>query len=316
MQKIILRLILLCLIALAVLFPQITLKGAGTGLNLWLFTLVPTLLPFLIFTNILIAIQGDLWLSRLLYRPFKKLFPVSFSGTYAICIGMLCGYPMGAKAVADLLNDRKISLQEGQYLLCFCNYPSPMFLAGYVCQVCGLQEYSWILFTAVYGSLLFSGQFFRLFTPVGRSGQQQYDSVSAVSTISDAPAERFRFSMLDNAILQAIRTILKFGGYVMLYSILAAYIRSIGVPWIFPKLMTEGILEITNGISDIALQGLPVSLMLPVVCFLSAFGGLSTFSQTASVLSGSGISLGRYFFAKLTNGILAFAIAVLLLQIL
>ncbi len=315
MQKIILRLILLCLIALAVLFPQITLKGAGTGLNLWLFTLVPTLLPFLIFTNILIAIQGDLWLSRLLYCPLKKLFPVSFSGTYAICIGMLCGYPMGAKAVADLLNDRKISLQEGQYLLCFCNYPSPMFLAGYVCQVCGLQEYSWILFTALYGSLLFSGQLFRLFTPAGH-GQRQCDSVSAVSAISDVPAERFRFSMLDNAILQAIRTILKFGGYVMLYSILAAYIRSIGVPWIFPKLLTEGILEITNGISDIALQGLSVSLMLPVVCFLSAFGGLSTFSQTASVLSGSKISLGRYFFAKLTNGILAFAIAVLLLQLL
>lgn len=294
--------ILLC-ITLSILFPAITLSGTKAGLNLWLFTLVPTLLPFLIFTNLLIAIQGDQFIVKILHRPLQFLFPVSPAGTYAICIGALCGYPMGAKAVSDLLAQKKISQSEGQYLLSFCNYPSPMFLIGYVCQICRCYDKISLVLISVYGSAFLSGQLWRFL-------MHKKEPAPAGSTSGSAA---FRFSMLDDAITQSFQTMIKFGGYVMLYSILAAYIKAAYGPVGLRQILSVGFLEITNGIADLSAANLPQHILLPAVCFLSVFGGLSTFSQTSSVLNGSGLSLKTYFLGKLSNGIFAAVICLLLI---
>lgn len=61
---------------------------------------------------------------------------LSGEGAYAFVLGLLCGYPMGAKLTADLYHAGKISRQESEYLLTFCNNPSPAFLVTYVGQIC------------------------------------------------------------------------------------------------------------------------------------------------------------------------------------
>ena len=42
------------LFVILLFFPGLVFEGAKMGLNLWFFTLVPTLLPFMVFSNILI----------------------------------------------------------------------------------------------------------------------------------------------------------------------------------------------------------------------------------------------------------------------
>ena len=45
------------LFVILLFFPGLVFEGAKMGLNLWFFTLVPTLLPFMVFSNILIPVS-------------------------------------------------------------------------------------------------------------------------------------------------------------------------------------------------------------------------------------------------------------------
>ena len=94
-------------------------------MTLWLNTLLPTLLPFLILTGFLIHTDGI----EKIFSPFRifwnKGMGLSCSGAYAFVLGMLCGYPMGAKIASDLYQYGKISKREAEYLLTFSNNASP-----------------------------------------------------------------------------------------------------------------------------------------------------------------------------------------------
>lgn len=105
-----LALILLSLFFTMLLFPETVFRGACDGLLLWYQILIPTLFPYLIVTGLLLKTDGAAIVSRLLFRPFHLLFGTSFYGSFAVLSGFLCGYPMGAKIIADLLLQGKISL--------------------------------------------------------------------------------------------------------------------------------------------------------------------------------------------------------------
>ena len=97
MKKLLFTIFCITQIGFILVYPTEALKAAREGLNLWLNVMIPTLLPFLICTGILV--QTGL-ISRLL-APFKTLWKIVFgispAGAYAVLVGMLCGYPMGAK---------------------------------------------------------------------------------------------------------------------------------------------------------------------------------------------------------------------------
>ena len=79
------------------------------GLTLWFGTVLPNLFPFILITNILTYLNGLEYLSKLFALPFKKLFGVRASCCYSIFIGFFWGYPMGAKAIADSLDQHLIT---------------------------------------------------------------------------------------------------------------------------------------------------------------------------------------------------------------
>ena len=107
-----LALVLLSLFFTMLLFPETVFQGACDGLLLWYQILIPTLFPFLIVAGLLLKTDGAAVVSRLLFRPFHLLFGTSFYGSFAVLSGFLCGYPMGAKIIADLLLQGKISLED------------------------------------------------------------------------------------------------------------------------------------------------------------------------------------------------------------
>ena len=127
-----LALVLLSLFFTMLLFPETVFRGACDGLLLWYQILIPTLFPYLIVTGLLLKTDGAAIVSRLLFRPFHLLFGTSFYGSFAVLSGFLCGYPMGAKIIADLLLQGKISLEEASYLLSFCNNASPSFVITFL----------------------------------------------------------------------------------------------------------------------------------------------------------------------------------------
>jgi nucleoside recognition membrane protein YjiH len=114
-------------LVLILLFPASSYQGAKMGLLLWFNTVLPTLLPFIIISNLIIRLQIHKPLGKMLYPIFHLLFGVSKGGCYPILIGFLSGYPVGAKSTADLVNSGSIKEEEGQFLLSLCNNVAQCF---------------------------------------------------------------------------------------------------------------------------------------------------------------------------------------------
>ena len=99
------NLLFVCILLLLLymfLEPQRSLEASQRGLLLWFQTLLPTLLPFMILSNLVIRVGT----AERLLSPFAPLFRLflnlSPDGAYGCLLGLLFCYHMGAKQTAEL----------------------------------------------------------------------------------------------------------------------------------------------------------------------------------------------------------------------
>ena len=304
----------LILFALIILFPGVILEGAQAGLLLWFNTVLPAILPFLILSNLLLgspAIQG---LARITGRFLRPLFGVSDYGSYVMLTGFLCGYPMGSKTAADLTRAGRISLEEGQYLLSFCNNTSPMFILGFVAVQClqapALAPLSLLLLWVPPLLLSF------LFRPrKSRCHSGKY----SIDLRSSAPAKGRKFpgelpDGMDSAIMDGFTAISRIGGYIILFSILIQLMRLLPFRGSLPFQVLLSSLEVTNGA---ALTGnLPLSFpaRFSLCMGMVSFGGWCSVAQTRSMIQGSGLSIFPYIIQKLATAMVTSLLSFLMLS--
>ena len=229
--------------------------------------------------------------------------------------GLLCGYPMGAKTASDFLNQERISLAEARYLLAVSNHPSPMFVVGYVAPrllfpAAGAPLYPlWTCLAALYLPIVPLSILARHVYLPGQSGQdpfakqanRQTGSLAAGSLPAALPAFSF-----DGHLMSCLETMVKIGGYIMLFSILALYLLVLPFPdflpsWLRPALL--GFVEMTTGISLLCTSLGPAGALFIVAS--AAFGGLSGIFQTKSVLKNAGLSIRHYVLWKLLHSALS-----------
>lgn len=258
--------------------PSQALAASRTGLHLWFDTLLPTLLPFMILSGILIRADLIRPLTALLAPFFRKTLLLSPGGTYALCMGFLCGCPMGAKTVSDLLARKQLSLSEAQYLLGFCNNISPSFVITFlVTEQLGRPALMLPSLVILYGAPLLYGI---LTNPAYR---RSCSSPSMNLSENERPAkEPLCFGMVDGCILDGVVTMVRIGGYIMLFALLAGVLQILPIPEKGRAILTAAA-EITNGIPVlIGAFSFPKSFLLLMA--LVSFGGLSAIAQTDSVL--------------------------------
>ena len=113
-------------------FSNSNFVAARTGLKLWANNVVPSLLPFLIATNLLSHTNIINLISKKCNRIMRPLFNVPGESAYAFIMGLISGYPVGAKIVTDLRKANLCSKDEGERMLCFTNNSGPLFIIGTV----------------------------------------------------------------------------------------------------------------------------------------------------------------------------------------
>ena len=298
-KKIIYLFLILTLLLFLLLDPVQATEASAAGLMLWFDSLVPALLPFLILSNLLIALDAVTLLTHWMYPLFHGIFGCSKEGCYAIAAGFLCGYPVGSKVTADLVRERHISAEEGNYLLCFCNNVSPAFLISY-CLNKRLERPDLVFpsLLLVYGVPLFLALFLRH----GRS----FSSLS----IKRASGSQISFKIVDACMMNGLESILKLGCYIILFSMLARLLMKVPCPFPYLTYGSVGILEITNGIQLVTSEpSLPVFVQYIFVLGFAAFGGISGAAQTESMILDSGLSLKAYLKAKLLTAVLVISLA-------
>ena len=281
------------------LFPKETFLGASNGLLLWFQIVLPTLLPFIIVSNIFIHTNTALFISRFLSPLFSRLFVLSEPACYAVLVGFLCGYPMGAKATADLVQTGKITKKEGQYLLSFCNNTSPMFIISFIVfqnfkdDSLLLGTLSILLLTPILCSFLF---------------RKYYRIKPSKSVTVFKEKFVFNFDIFDRCLMNGFDTITRVGGYIILFSILFTLCMNLPTNYYLP------FLEISNGIPWIMSNNLPLNIAYPYVLALTAFGGLCAAAQTSSMIKGTGIRISSYITQKLITALVTSFLAFCYIQ--
>lgn len=277
----------------------ISLSYARLGLELWFQNMIPTLLPFMILSGIMIRMKLTDKAAMVIYPAAGPVFKIRKTVCYAMLTGFLCGFPMGARVVDDLYRRRMVTKREAEYLLAFCNNIGPVYFCSFVLPLLGKKLVLPYLF-GMYGIPLLYGIVLRYTVYRDLSGAGRDDlskpelvccesfSVQKFVRKGSSLAERF-LEETDQSIQAAVQNILSLGGYMILYNLLNL------IPHIVlghPLTILSPMLEITGGL-------ILLGSTHPLFSLLAlSFGGLSCIAQTYHCIGSSDLSMGRYVLHK------------------
>lgn len=233
--------------------------------------------------------------SSLLYPILKPILHISRNVCYAIIMGFLCGFPMGARVTADLLERGMITPREAEYLLSFTNNIGPVYFCSFVLPLLE-RRLIWPYLLGMYGIPFLYGIIlrytkFRDLDCCPKSSLRKRFSLGKKDMVlcSKDPS----YSMLgqiDEAITSSIQSILMLGGYMILFNLFNLYPTVI-----FPALGLDRlcaaaapVLEITGGLNSLG-AAFPLFSLL-----LLPFGGLSCIAQTYSMIKETSLSITSY----------------------
>ena len=276
-------------------FPSQALDASKTGLLLWFDALLPTLLPFLVLSQAILKTPLIDLIQKIFGPIFQKIFHCSYAGAFCIVCGFLCGYPVGARLIAAQLKDHKMSLEEGQFLLSFCNNVSPMFCISYgIMKGIGTNRLLPYLLI-IYLSPVIWGYFTRPAKPYLNAAQTKKQTSSADPV----------FQLIDVCIIDSFLVLIKLCGYLILFSLFTKALFLL-FPWnsLSITAMLSAALEITGGLSQISKLPLGTLRTALAVCGLS-FGGFCCIFQIHSVVSETELNLKTYLLHKVLIMLLA-----------
>src|SRR5690625_3518962 len=331
--------ILLVTLAL-VAYPEQAYKASIHGLYTWGEIVFPSLLPFFIASELLIRF-GVIQFAGVLFEPIMRpLFNVSGTGSIAWLLGMVSGYPTGAKICASLRKKNLLTRIEAERLVSFSNAASPLFIFGAIAVGLFTQkELGFLIAICHYVSNTIIGICMRFYHKQEekkrnihkkRSFKQRF--VFALQKMHRSRLEQNEpfGEILANAVISSIKTLVMIGGFIVLFSVLTSLLQSLQIAqivetiWaplfstllipieaIFPTF--SGLFEISIGAEKIAsLQNTPLYIQLALISFILGFNGFSIQAQVASILAKTDIRFYPYFVARLFHATIASILSVIL----
>ena len=273
------------------------------GLNLWFEKMIPTLLPFMILSGILIRMNLSDSFARLFAPLLRPVFRLSDSCLYVLVIGFLCGFPMGARVTAESLQHGKLSKREASLMLAFCNNIGPIYFSGFVLTLFPAAKplsfwAGMYLLPLLYGLFLRRMVYRDIPCPVPAAGRC---ILSSASRASSALSGRSLMAQTQEAVTSALVSQASLGGYMILFNLMNL-LPDLFLPAkaVLPRALCGCLLEITGGLSRLD----PSDAFWAFV--LLPFGGLSCIFQTYSMIRDTGLSLRLYVFHKCVQTMLAF----------
>lgn len=286
------------------LYPQEISQAVSNTLAICTGTLLPTLFPFLILSGFVIKSSLTTPIGRILEPLMRPLFRLPGTCASALLLGLIGGYPTGAKTVVSLYQDGQCSRKDAEHALAFCNNCGPGFLLGSIGYglfnnlSCGLLLWGSHALSAVLTGMIFANPQNTATLPTSKRAQKPEMSpcTALVSSVTDG-----------------IQAFLNLSAFVLCFSALTCLIRLSGILDAFPLLLPcsnengewffLGLMEMTAG--TLNLTSGPVSERLILISTLVGWGGLCVHCQVLSLIQHTDLSAGSYFFGKGLHGILS-----------
>lgn len=333
-------LMVISIFLLLILFSRQSLLAAQNGVELFLNNVLPSIFPFLVIVNILINLDMLKKICKLFNPLTKRIFNLPGISSLPIIVGLLSGYPIGAKISNDLYEKKMISKKTAENLLSFTNNSGPLFILSYV----GISLYHdtltgiLLLFTHILSAITV-GIIFGAFSKKNidkcylDKQYEQYTSTNIQSTeLNKSIKKDISFSqVLIDSVKGSVSTILIIGGFIVFFSVIIEllensnffYILSLPINalLIFFNLPTEltiptlqGLVEITNGLETLSnTTNIPYVYKISLSAFILGVGGLSIYMQTLAIIIDNNLSTKKYVIGKILQGFIAFILTYVLI---
>lgn len=299
-KQIIISIILILCGIMFLLKASFIAEGIKNGLSICGNMIIPSLFCFFILTNF-ITLSG---LNKIISIPLapitKHLFHLDSHLGCVILMSMVGGYPIGAKAIASLLEQKKISHNTALRMISFCCNAGPSFVITAV--GIGLFANQNIGF-ALYKIQLVSAVIMGIIVSIGKRPEASLDSGNSSKDLGTAFVE---------AVNSSVNSIIQMCGYILFFSAVLSLIKLSPLPQKY-MLLLSGFLEVTTGC--ISAASLPGILGFVSVSFFIAFGGVSVLFQVGSMLKNSNISVSYLFCCQFVRGIIAAILSYLYIRI-
>lgn len=304
--------------------PSLSLNSATQGLSTWFNILLPSLLPFLIISEILIELGFVDFIGNLLGPLMNPIFGVSGEGAFPLSMSIISGYPVGAKLTSRLREKKMITKAEGDRLITFTSTSGPSFMLGAVAVgMLNKPSIAPLILIPHYLSILFLGFVFSFY----KKGRENKFKQKNRKLIQDIKTSYNNFiytkksigSLISNSVKESLDTIFLIGGLVIFYSVLVEVLFSMRLIDNFISLLDSiipldkdlitavitGLFEITIGCKSIALSNSNILIKILLINFIIGWSGFSIHSQVISFLNKTDLNSGLYIVSKFIHGILS-----------
>lgn len=328
LKSLILPAVCMFFILLLIIFSDTAVKSAGSGLNLWLNVVFPSLFPFFVVSEILYRTGFIKAIGILLEPIMRPLFNVPGCGSFAFAMGITSGYPVGAKITASMRDEKLLSKIESERLLSFTNNSGPLFIIGAVAVgMFRMPELGLLLLVCHILSSITVGILFRFYGRSNRNREFRDDKKLWTrfkkEVIHNSKQKLNPGTILGEAIRNSINVMLSIGGFIILFSVIinilieigfisslsvfaSQLLSPLGISREMISAILSGFIEMTTGTSMISkaasttLQG-----QLAAVSLLLGWAGLSVHFQVYSIVSKTDISIKPYLIGKMLQGVFA-----------
>ncbi len=264
-------------------------RGALEGLKSCGNIIIPSLYLFMVLSGFIArSAVGDV-LARPLAPVTRYVFRLPACMGPAIVLSCIGGYPVGARTIADLLDEGSITDRQAERALCFCCNAGPSFVVTAIGSgMLGSSTAGGILLAAHLLSSLLMGALLSLRSPL--PPKQHVRPVRAP---------------LPEAFIAGVNSatsgILSICAFVVFFSAFSALLEDCG-----PlsgsgvlRCVLIGLLEVTTGCMEAAsLPGRWPCLLIPI--FIS-FAGLSILFQIRAILAGRSLHFGRFYLCRILH---------------
>lgn len=281
--------VVISMTVLSLFFSESIKEYARDGLLLCARSILPTLFPFMFFSDLLVSVYDGNGKGALSFL-FEKIFGLSAIAVLPFVCGTLCGFPLGAVCVGNLYRAGMFDREDAEYLVGLSSAPSLAFIISGVGV--GMLNSSYLgvmLFLSVIISSLITGVIFRT-------------KERKIKISREIKRQKFDFA---ESIKRAGFSSLTICAFITFFSVAAGLIGEVVKNKIILAFLTS-LLEIGNASSFISseLSASPI-LMLSMLGFALGFSGLSVYMQTRSVVSDIKFSGRKYLKMKLVQGVLS-----------
>lgn len=300
-SRLIIKNFLIIFIIFLIIYSQSNIKAVVNSISLFFEKVFPSLFPFFVATDLLSHTNIIEILNKILSPLMKPLFNVSGKGAFPFIMGILSGYPTGAKIISDFRKRNICTKVECERLLAYTNNSGPLFIIGTVGSSLFFNtEIGYLLFITHILGMISVGIIFRFY----KSSCYRQESIVEEINISNFS------SIFTDAIFNSFKTLSMIFGFIIFFSILINILLTSGVlnlissTWIIGSILS--FIEITNGInylSSIISNNLSINIVLS--SFFLGFGGLSVLMQVYSIISKTDLSIKPYIYGKLLHGFIS-----------